>query len=322
MENQLIGVVVFIKNNLNSREKIMDFKKYQSIAEQTDKNPKKSNLKSEIIPLLGLVGEAGVLLSEYKKKLRDGKHYTGFKESVKEELGDLLWYVSNLATKFDLDLNEIAQSNLKKTKEHWCKSRNKRKLYDANLPLKQKLPRTFSYKFYQIKNGKKKIRLKDAKTNKDIGELLTDNSYEENDYRYHDVMHMTFMACFGWSPVFRKLLRSKKLKIIKNRTGERSEVEDGGRAQIIEEAIIHLIYVYASQNNFLQSKNCIIDWQFLRLIKNMTSGLEVSDKTTYDWNKALKLGFKNWKKLIDNNGGIIEGDLNKGTINYKKLKKH
>ena len=54
----------------------------------------------------------------------------------------------------------------------------------------------------------------------------------------------------------------------------------------------------------------------------MTSGLEVNDRTTYEWNETLRLGFKNWQKLIDNNGGIIEGDLNKGTINYKKLKKH
>lgn len=299
----------------------MNFKKYQNIAKQTDKNPN-SNLKSEVIPLLGLVGEAGVLLSEYKKKLRDGKQYTGFKESIKEELGDLLWYISNLATKFNLDLDKIAQDNLKKTKERWDKPKEKRKLYDENLPLKQRLPRFFSYKFYQIKNGKNKIRIKDIKTNNGIGDLLTDNSYEEDNYRYHDVMHMTFMACFGWSPVFRKLLRNKKLKIIENRTGKNGEVEDGGRAQIIEEAIIHLSYVYASQNNFFQAKNCIIDWQFLRLIKNMTSGLEVNDKTTYEWNETLQLGFKNWQKLIDNNGGIIEGDLNKGTINYKKLKKY
>ena len=295
----------------------MNFKKYQNIAKQTDKNPN-SNLKSEIIPLFGLIGEAGVLLSEYKKKLRDGEKYTGFKESINEELGDLLWYISNLATKFDLDLNKVAQDNLKKTKERWNKSKKKRKLYDEGLSLKQQLPRVFSYKFYQLKNDKSKVRIKDTKTNKDVGDLLTDNSYEEDNYRYHDVMHMTFMAHFGWSPVFRKLLRNKKLKIIENRTSKKDEIEDGGRAQIIEEAIIHLIYVYASQNNFLQAKNCIIDWAILKLIKKMTAGLEVDNKTTYEWNETLQKGFKNWKKLIDNNGGIIEGNLIKRTISYKK----
>ena len=297
----------------------MNFKEYQNSAKQTDQTPN-SKLKREIIPLLGLVGEAGVLLSEYKKKLRDGEQYTGFKESIKEELGDLLWYISNLATKFNLDLDEIAKDNLKKTKELWNKPKKKGEIYDESLPVKQQFPRVFSYTFYPIQNGSNKIEIKDTKINKNVGDLLTDNSYKEDDYRYHDVMHMTFMVCFGWSPVFRKLLRNEKLKIIENRTGKKGEVEDGGRAQIIEEAIIHLTYVYASQNNFLQAKNCRINFQFLKLIKNMTSGLEVKNKTPYEWNKTLQLGFKNWKKLIDNKGGIIEGDLKKRTITYKKLK--
>ena len=299
----------------------MNFKKYQNIAKQTDKNPN-SNLKSEIIPLLGLVGEAGVLLSEYKKKLRDGKQHTGFKESIKEELGDLLWYISNLATKFNLDLDKIAQDNLKKTRERWNSPKKKRKLYDENLPLKQQLPRIFSYEFYQTKRGEKKIRLKDTKTKKDIGDLLTDNSYEEDSYRYHDVMHMTFMACFGWSPVFRKLLRNKELKIIENRTEKKDEVEDGGRAQTIEEAIVQMTYIYASQKDFLSKEDHVIDWQLIKFIKQMTSKLEVKDRTVYEWNKVLNLGFKNWKKLIDNNGGIIKGNLHTRTITYKKLKKH
>ncbi|WP_206540680.1 MazG nucleotide pyrophosphohydrolase domain-containing protein [Xanthomonas hortorum] len=36
-----------------------------------------------------------------------------------EELGDLLWYVGNVAAKFDLKLEDIAQANLKKTRDRW-----------------------------------------------------------------------------------------------------------------------------------------------------------------------------------------------------------
>ena len=297
----------------------MDFKKYQDTAKQTDRNPKKnkgeSKLKSEIIPLLGLVGEAGVLLSEYKKKLRDGDSYTGFKEGLKEELGDLLWYISNIATKFDINLNEIAKGNLKKVKDRWCKPLQKRNLYDENLPLKQQLPRSFSYKFYH-KN--KKLVIKDTKRQKEIGNPLTDNSYTDDGYRYHDVMHMTFMAYFGWSPVFRKLLRNQSLQIIENRTEKQGEVEDGGRAQIIEEAIVQATYIYAHKHNFLKEDTSLIDLQFLKFIKQMTFDLEVKNRTTYEWNHALNCGIKNWNKLKKNKGGIIEGNLNKGTISYKK----
>jgi len=50
----------------------------------------------------GLAGEAGQVLSEYKKYLRDGDSHILFKERFAEELGDLLWYLANTATKFDL----------------------------------------------------------------------------------------------------------------------------------------------------------------------------------------------------------------------------
>ena len=57
-----------------------------------------------IVPMLGLAGETGQLLSEYKKHLRDGEAHRLFKERVSEELGDLLWYIANVASKFDLTL--------------------------------------------------------------------------------------------------------------------------------------------------------------------------------------------------------------------------
>ncbi|MHC5833182.1 MAG: nucleoside triphosphate pyrophosphohydrolase family protein, partial [Nostoc sp.] len=91
----------------------MDFHEYQQQALKTDQVPTKRG-DGIIIPLLGLVGEAGSLLTEYKKYLRDGDAHKLFKESVREELGDLLWYVANVASKFDLELEEIANINLEK----------------------------------------------------------------------------------------------------------------------------------------------------------------------------------------------------------------
>ena len=300
----------------------MDLKDYQIKAKLTDQKPRKNNdklalLESEVIPLLGLVGEVGFLLSEYKKKMRDGEHYTGFKENIKEELGDLLWYISNIAIKFDINLNEIAKNNLEKTKDRWCKPKDNSGLYDEKLSSKQQLPRAFSYKFNHLAINENKIRIEDMETKEQIGDLLTDNSYENDGYRYHDVMHMTFMACFGWSPVFRKLLRNSKRKNkIKNREGQIAEVEDGGRAQIIEESIIQMVYIDVFYN-FQKEKDFVINWQLLRLIKKITSKLEINNKTTYEWNEVLKLGLENWKKLINNNGGIIEGNLLNKTITYR-----
>lgn len=99
------------------REIVMNFSEYQERALRSDKtqtSPNISDDEARLIPLLGLAGEAGQLLSEYKKRLRDGPGHVQFVDRVAEELGDILWYVSNVATKYDLSLDVIAQQNLSK----------------------------------------------------------------------------------------------------------------------------------------------------------------------------------------------------------------
>jgi hypothetical protein len=77
----------------------MDFDSYQKKALETDRVPARggSDALSLIVPMLGLAGETGQLLSEYKKHLRDGEAHRLFKARVSEELGDLLWYIANVA---------------------------------------------------------------------------------------------------------------------------------------------------------------------------------------------------------------------------------
>jgi NTP pyrophosphatase (non-canonical NTP hydrolase) len=78
----------------------MDLNEYQVSALKTDQVPAVAN-SEKILPLLGLAGEAGQLLSEYKKYLRDGEAHELFPERVAEELGDILWYVASAAAKHD-----------------------------------------------------------------------------------------------------------------------------------------------------------------------------------------------------------------------------
>ena len=72
--------------------------------------------KNAIYPTLGLVGESGEVADKVKKILRDnaGVFDKKSKDEIKLELGDVLWYVSQLATEMGFELEEIAQSNLKK----------------------------------------------------------------------------------------------------------------------------------------------------------------------------------------------------------------
>ena len=79
---------------------------YQEKAKATDQRAPDDE-QGLVIALLGLVGEAGSLLTEYKKRLRDGEAHQGFFAQVGEELGDLLWYLATIATRCGLTLEDI-----------------------------------------------------------------------------------------------------------------------------------------------------------------------------------------------------------------------
>ena len=94
----------------------MDFNTYQKNARLTAQYP---NLGSNYIyPTLGLVGEAGEVAEKVKKVIRDkkGEFDNESKKGLKKELGDVLWYVSNLCTEFNFSLDDIALQNLEKLK--------------------------------------------------------------------------------------------------------------------------------------------------------------------------------------------------------------
>jgi NTP pyrophosphatase (non-canonical NTP hydrolase) len=69
-----------------------------------------------VYPTLGLVNEAGELAGKVKKIFRDkdGVVSEADREALKYELGDVLWYLAQIATELNLSLDEIAQANLEK----------------------------------------------------------------------------------------------------------------------------------------------------------------------------------------------------------------
>lgn len=68
---------------------------------------------------LGITGEAGEIADHVKKMLRDddGKLTIGRREDLEKELGDVLWYVANMARRLDLTLEEVAKTNIKKIQD-------------------------------------------------------------------------------------------------------------------------------------------------------------------------------------------------------------
>jgi NTP pyrophosphatase (non-canonical NTP hydrolase) len=86
---------------------------YQRLSRSTAEYPREAWLA---YPALGLAGEAGEVAEHAKKAIRDdgGEVSDERRAAMAAELGDVLWYVAQLASELGLDLDAVAQANLDK----------------------------------------------------------------------------------------------------------------------------------------------------------------------------------------------------------------
>lgn len=279
----------------------MEFNEYQEKAKETiQKNAATDNLTS-IVPFLGIIGEIGSLVTELKKKFRDGDAYVAFKSKLSEELGDVLWYISTIATQNGLTLESVAQRNLEKIHDRFLVDDSSvYKDFDKDFPENERLPEEFEIEFISYEEGgKKKLKIVDKRTNETIGNPLTDNSYVEDGYRFHDIFHYGYLAILGWSPVLRKLLSLKRKS-----NPDIDENEDGARAQIVEEMVSLYIYSRALDHELLKYSNSV-DSGIIKQVKTLAGNIEVKDCSGKQWEKAILNSYEIYNKLRDNDGGRV-----------------
>jgi NTP pyrophosphatase (non-canonical NTP hydrolase) len=93
-----------------------DMNDYQSEALKTVIYPDRDD--NLTYPVLGLNGEAGELAEKLKKYERDGvEDEAEFRESMADELGDVLWYLAVCADELGYDLEGIARRNVEKLQD-------------------------------------------------------------------------------------------------------------------------------------------------------------------------------------------------------------
>ena len=91
----------------HSRHREVDLAEYQRHARATSRHRPVQGGDAITTPMLGLIGETGEVVSELKKHVREGAAYISFRDRLAEELGDLLWYVADLATRRGIRLVDI-----------------------------------------------------------------------------------------------------------------------------------------------------------------------------------------------------------------------
>jgi NTP pyrophosphatase (non-canonical NTP hydrolase) len=294
----------------------MEINDFQILARRTEKAVA-TNGADVTVPILGLAGEVGELLNEYKKRLRDGDSHERFADRVAEELGDILWYVAATASKFDLSLEDVAERNIRKTRARWTPQEElplemPGRSFDDGRDTSERFPRQLVADFRPFnENGVQKMRV--FVEGKQMGDPLTDNAYVPDGYRFHDVFHLAYAAVLGWSPVARKLLGKKR-----RTDSQLDEVEDGGRAIATEEGISALVFAYAGEHKWLDGVKSI-DYEILKAIRIMTKNFEVAVCTTGEWERAILQGYSVWRQVEKNQGGKVVLDLDHATITYGGL---
>jgi hypothetical protein len=191
-------------------------------------------------------------------------------------------------------------------------TKNNLTYYNGSTHSNEQLPKQLLVRFEEISCAKfDQVRV--TINGIQVGDIVDDNSYENDGYRYHDVFHYTFATLLGWSPCSRSMLKRKRKS---NENLDR--IEDGARAAITEEAISLMIFNYASNNDYFCKSNKVDDI-LLTLIKKMVEPFEVKIRTKDEWEKAILKSYELFRKLRANKGGLINFNLENKKITYNKL---
>lgn len=237
---------------------------------------------------------------------------------INDVLGEIAWHVSALASSYSLSLEEIAQANMEKVSQRHLRT-DPTPLHDRGFPEQERFPRRFEVVVVSTSRSRSRMYL----NGKRLGDDLTDNAYEDDGYRFHDVMHFANVAKLGWSPVLRSLMKLKRKS-----QPRKDEVEDGARARIVEEGIIKAIHSEgvrlaqlrnpgkrrAKQQLFINRAE--ISNHFIDFIRNFVANLEVEKNKSWEWEDAIVDGYAIFHRLRTERQGTIIVDLDKRSIEF------
>ncbi len=246
--------------------------------------------------LLALAGSVGALL-------RRRTSVDGCLSGLIEIFG-LLVAASNDA---QIDLGDAAIANLSKVLARWPMRREWGELLDATNDPTEQLPRLMQVCFderqvdgrpyvYQSMNGM------------NIGDPLTDNRAQEDDYRFHDGFHLAFAGILGWSPVLRSLLQVRRKSC-----PEVNENQDGARAKITEEGISNWVFSHGLRHQAFEHVESV-DFDLLKTISEMVKGYEVERLPPWAWEHAILEAFRVFRFLRQHRSGVVLVDLHSRSL--------
>ncbi len=97
----------------------MDFDEYQKLASRTATFEGKQEEFKLMYLTLGIAGESGEIAEKVKKIIRndDGVISDEKREALKSEIGDVLWYLSQLSRVLGFSFEDAARANIAKLED-------------------------------------------------------------------------------------------------------------------------------------------------------------------------------------------------------------
>ncbi len=181
--------------------------------------------------------------------------------------------------------------------------------FDSQFPREERLPDEFEISFTQRENGQSYLQLNGVF----IGDPLTDNIGEIDNYRFHDVFHLAHAAILHWSPVLRALIKQKRKS---DPAYDRDQ--DGGRAIVVEEGLTAWVFSRAKDVEYFRDQDRV-SFDLLKGVQEFVRGYEVEACPLRLWETAILEGYGVFRQLQENNGGVVIGNRNARTIRYRHL---
>lgn len=211
----------------------------------------------------------------------------------------------------DIHFGKVISFNITKVSSRFIRPNNAElPIFDWEFPEYERLPEEFEVEFVQRTPRQKALRM----NNVFIGDPLTDNIELDDGYRFHDVFHFAYAAILHWSPTLRSLLKHKRKSDPKV-----DENQDGGRAIVIEEGLAAWLFAIAKEQELFKNETSL-SFDLLKNVGQFVKGYEVEQCPLILWEEAILEGFKVFRQVLENDGGIITGNRHTRTIEYRKTK--
>ncbi len=216
------------------------------------------------------------------------------RDLLQRDLGDLIWRVATLAAAAGLDLGDVASGSLAAVNDLYGTGVDETRwaalpVFDASFPDGERFPRQLMVAFRQHVDslGRRVVTATVSAAGSDmadgpapgqpavhpvgvpLGDPLTDNARTSDGYRFHDAIHLGFLAALGWSPNLRALLHVKR-KSDPTVDG----CEDGARAIFAEEGLAAVLARLAPVHDGFRTPHTVTR-EAVEVARAATVGLEV-----------------------------------------------